>query len=425
MANSRTALAPDGRTAMHIVFVDTTLTTPPTGGAHTFLVDIGQRLVELGHQVTVVTQRGRSEALVEALRNCGVEVCIDLWRNADLPEQRARKLASWVNDRAPEVYIVSASADVGWLALPFLSINIATITIAHNDEPSFYGPLAHYHYFVDISVAVSAEILRKIVAAGVDVERARQIPYGVGSVSAVELGNRLSSADEPNLQLVYVGRLVQEQKRVMEFVPLLLGLKAQRIPFQLHLIGDGSDRGALADAFAAKGLSESVRFWGWQSSAGVKEMLRRMDVFLLLSEYEGLPVALLEAMGHGLAPIVTRIASGNCEVVNDGENGFLVEVGDIDGFVSRIALLANDRSLLRQIQRAAWLTSQDYNIEIMVERYLKCFADARELGLSRDFRQTAGGEYPVMRSCVSRYPVWLRKIKYHLMAGVTLFHGER
>ena len=54
-----------------------------------------------------------------------------------------------------------------------------------------------------------------------------------------------------------------------------------------------------------------------------------------MSDYEGLPVALLEAMGNGLAPVVSRIASGNTELIKNEENGYLVEVGDIEGFVGK------------------------------------------------------------------------------------------
>jgi glycosyltransferase involved in cell wall biosynthesis len=404
---------------LQIVFVDTTLTTPPNGGAHTFLVDICRCLLAKGERVSVVTQPGSDESLVSVLQSAGVEVRMDLWRRSHLPEQRAKRLAKWVNDRNLDIYVVSASADVGWLALPHLSMNVATITIAHNDDPSFYEPLRHYHPFVDTAVAVSSEILRKI-EKNVAKERARKIAYGVTPVSEAELQHRQSPGNGRPLQIVYVGRIVQGQKRVMDFVPLVRSLKARGVRFHLNLVGDGSHRSQLSEAFASAGLSEFVHFWGWQSSNEVKKLLSQMDVFILVSEYEGLPVALLEGMAQGLAPVVSRIASGNVEVINDAENGYLVPVGDIEGFAERLEHLANDLTQLRKIQRAAWLTSQQYTLEIMVNRYLECFANARGFGLSREFRRQANGSYPLMSSCVSRYPAWLRRIKYHL-TGFAIF----
>src|SRR5712691_8521772 len=212
---------------MHIVIVDTTVTTPPTGGAHTFLVDLCLSLVRRGWTTSVVTQPGPDRTLLKVLEQGGCDICADLWRSSHLPEERARLLARWVRDRQPDVYFISASPDVGWLALPLLEPDIVTISVAHNDNRAFYEPLSYYHQFIDIVVAVSAEIHRKIVEGGAPSERVRQIPYGVGSLSEQEIEERCSQPRDGRLPLkiVYVGRVVQEQKRVMDFAPLATKLK--------------------------------------------------------------------------------------------------------------------------------------------------------------------------------------------------------
>jgi glycosyltransferase involved in cell wall biosynthesis len=406
---------------MHIVFVDTTITTPPTGGAHTFLVDLCVRLTGQSYRVSVITQLGPDENLLKTMEAGGVEIQSNIWRPSHLPEERASLLAEWVRGHDVDVYVVSASPDVGWLTLPLIDPEIPTLSIAHNDNKAFYEPLYHYHQFVDIAIAVSSEIERKILAAGVPAERVRQIPYGTEPVSEAEINARVEAGrtNPPVLNIGYVGRVVQEQKRVFEFAPLLVRLKSLDVSFQFHIIGDGSDRQQLGELFAASGVDGSVKFWGWQSPEGVAKLLGDLDVFLLMSDYEGLPVALLEAMGHGLAPIVSRIPSGNSQLIDDGENGFLAEVGDIGGFASRIEALAGDLDRLRKIQNAAWKTSQDYTVSRMVDRYLRCFDDARSRGLSRNYRRQVGGAYPPMPSCVSRYPFWMRKIKYQFQTWKT------
>ena len=399
---------------MHIVIVDTTLTTPPSGGDHTFLVNLCLRLVRKGYLTSVVTQPGPDQTLMKVLESGGVDVRAGLWRPHHLPEERARLLAEWVRKRDVDVYVISTSPDVGWLALPLLEPDIVTISVAHNDNNAYYDPLRHYHPFIDTAVAVSAEIQRKLVAGGTPSERVRQIPYGVEPLSESEIEDRCirpRDSVQP-LKIVYVGRVVQEQKRVLEFVPLAANLKSRGVAFQLHIIGDGDEREQLSRTFAASDAAECIKFWGWQTTEVVKDLLRRMDVFLLMSDYEGLPVALLEAMGHGLAPVVSRTASGNAQLVTNEENGYLVDVGDIEGFTNRLERLASSPSILRKIQRAAWETSLEYDASTMVDRYLQCFEDAGAAGFSRDYRQRTGGSYPPMPSCVSRYPFWLRKIKY-------------
>src|SRR5438128_39237 len=99
---------------MHLVVIDTTLTTPPTGGAHTFLVDLSDELVSRGWKVSVVTQAGADNSISSALENCGAEVVMNLWSARHLPEEKAPRLAAWVNARKPDAYVVSASPDVGW-----------------------------------------------------------------------------------------------------------------------------------------------------------------------------------------------------------------------------------------------------------------------------------------------------------------------
>ncbi len=404
---------------MHIVFVDTTLTTWPTGGAQTFLVELCQALVQNNWRVSVVTQPGDEISLANTLRNVGAELRADLWRPVHLPEERGARLAAWANDEAPDIYVVSISPDAGWLALPALNPSISTVAIAHNDVEAFYAPLAHYAPLVDCAVGVSEEIHRKIISvSAMPPERAQHIPYGVPSLTEAEIQNRLEQTGDVPLRIGYVGRLTQEQKRIMELVPLVQELTERGVKFELHLIGDGSDRARLEETFKQNAPDAPVKFWGWLSPDEVRKTLLTLDVFVLLSDYEGLPVALLEAMGHGLAPVVSSIASGNTQLVRDGQNGFVVPTGDVRTFAERLQTLACDQPLLQSFKLAAWEKSREYSAERMVERYLACFEQLTTKSLSREHRKGVPHPYPLMKSCQSPYPVWLRKVKSHLLASL-------
>jgi glycosyltransferase involved in cell wall biosynthesis len=397
---------------MHVVFIDTTLTSPPLGGAATCLVELCTSLVAGGYRVTVVTQPGREVSAVRRLAAGGVEVCSDLWGSFHLPEERADRLATWVNREQAHVVVISVSPDAGWLALPLLDPSIATMSIAHADLPAFYDPLRYYAAFIDRAVGVSASIQKTIVEkCSVAPERAQQIPYGVPLLSRDGLMNRLREAPQQQLQIAYLGRLVQELKRVLDLLPLSLELTHRAIPFKLHVIGDGPERPTLESGFRTNGLKD-VKFWGWLTPGAVRETLQQIDILLLLSDSEGLPLALLEAMGHGVMPIVTNLESGLTEVVQDGHNGFLVGVGDIKSFADRIQTLSHDREMLKSMSRAAWEASQRYSVDEMVRNYIAAFEEIskRRQTSARDLAR----DYPVMPSCRSRYPFWIRKMKYSL-----------
>src|SRR4051794_30632522 len=114
---------------MRIVVIDTTLSTPPTGGAQTFLVDLAESLIDRGYRFSVISQPGSAQHTIESLRRVGAEVCLDLWQSYHLPEEKALRLAAWVNANQVQVYIVSISPDTGWLALPLLKPSVATMSI--------------------------------------------------------------------------------------------------------------------------------------------------------------------------------------------------------------------------------------------------------------------------------------------------------
>ena len=395
------------------------MTTPPTGGAHTFLVDLCAPLAERGWRASFVTQPGPERSVVEALRAAGGVIEDRLWPASALPEERAGRLAKWVNEVRPDAYVISASPDAGWLALPLLDPNIPTLSIAHNDVGAFYEPLKHYGAFVDCAVSVSLEIHRRTIEeCGVPPERARRIPYGVNSLREEEARARVESSLEGGpLRVGYVGRLVQEQKRVLEMAPLVSELTERGVDFELHLVGEGPARAALEAEFARRGVAGRVKFWGWLEPAEVKRRLKELDVFLLMSDYEGLSVALLEALGHALAPVVTGIRSGTGEVVEDGRSGFVVPVGDIRTFAERLERLAADRRLLASLRAAAWEASRPYTVERTADEYVRCFAEARGLNAARGARGRRQPDFPVMPACRSPYPFWLRKIKRRVLVA--------
>src|SRR5215467_8481043 len=125
---------------MRSVFIDSTVTAPPFGGATTFLAELCCALASRGDHVTVVGRPGSDDSVVRRLRAGGVDVRLELWRAAHLPEESAKRLATWVDRESADVFVISISPDVGWLALPLLAPSIATISIAHADGPAFYKP---------------------------------------------------------------------------------------------------------------------------------------------------------------------------------------------------------------------------------------------------------------------------------------------
>lgn len=400
---------------MRVAFVDTNLEKPPTGGCQTFLVNICTAL-RARADIHVVYERGYDASVTRRLCAAGVTLHHDLWDRWAVPEERASRVAAWARAAGMDVFVVSVSPDVGWLALPLLDSSVTTLAIVHADGPAFYRPLTYYASFVDSAVGVSAATHARIIAeCGIPAERATHIPYGIAAAPLSRVIDRWTTDASPRaLRLVYVGRLEHTQKRIRDLPLLLSELWRRGLAFEMDVIGDGPERGWLRREISQSPFVSFVRLLGWLGPDEVSQRLLHNDLLLLFSSSEGLPLALLEAMGHAVVPLVTRIPGGHSEVVRDGENGYLVPVGDSRALADRACELAAHPERLERLRRAAWETSQHFSIERMAESYQALF-DSSAVGRVRAPRPE--GAIPPMESCRSRYPLWLRRLKWGLLGS--------
>lgn len=107
------------------------------------------------------------------------------------------------------------------------------------------------------------------------------------------------------------------------------------------------------------------------------ELLKESDFFMLVSQYEGMPISLLEAFGTGVVPVVTPV--GGCKnLVREGENGIVCRSCEIDDIKSAVkkALDLKDEEKQRMIERLK-MAFDAFSIEKCTEAYLKLYADKR------------------------------------------------
>jgi L-malate glycosyltransferase len=151
-------------------------------------------------------------------------------------------------------------------------------------------------------------------------------------------------------------------KRVQDVILAFEKIHKQ-LPSKLMLIGDGPECGIVSKLVREKGLEDNVLFLGKQDN--VSELLSIADLALLLSEKESFGLVLLEAMAASV-PVIGTNVGGIPEVIDEGYNGYLCEVGDIDAVAKQSVALLNDRELHEEMSRNALLTVQTkfnkYNI---------------------------------------------------------------
>jgi len=326
-------------------------------------------------------------------------------------------MVRYLEEAAPCIYVPNSD----WrhsCVCPRLSRDVVTIGVIHSDDPLHYDHIRRLGDYWNAAAAVSDAVARRAAQAG---------PTAAGRITTIPIGVRIPAALAPRstsvgpLRLIYHGILKQHQKRVLEFPKIVAAARDLGVPVHLSLVGAGPDEHALREA--ARDLVDQglIRFHGVVSPDETAALLEAHDVYLLASEFEGMPNALIEAMSRGCVPIVTRVESGVPELIRDGENGFLVPVGDVHAFAERLRVLWHEPGLRGRMSASAFATVRDgpYSVDSMVESYRRLFDRAFNDARTDRFVRQQGllSPPPPEVEGVSLFPVELP----HLASGVGAF----
>ena len=142
--------------------------------------------------------------------------------------------------------------------------------------------------------------------------------------------------------------------------------------WKLTIIGEGPEEARIAAVTRELRLSDSVELIG--PSGDVLSVLRDSEVLALSSEFEGLPMVLLEAMSQEVACIATESSRGVRELLSDG-CGVLVTLGDVEEFASRLECLLSDEELRRNVAAAALLKSRSFDRFSIARRWVSLLED--------------------------------------------------
>jgi glycosyltransferase involved in cell wall biosynthesis len=275
--------------------------------------------------------------------------------------------------------VESFTYDSNLLALPLAWLARVPVRIAthHGIIEGFPRILERLHSAsVNAGVAsklvnVSRKVLEQAAAAGIRREHMTVIPNGIPPMEAIRdqrsmIRGELGLANDAVL-ILSVGRLVYQKGH--EYLIQAMQTVARQLPSARAVIcGDGPLRDELEAEVARMGLDGRVHLLGNRLDIG--RYLIAADLFVLPSRWEGLPVALLEAMDTGLPIVATRV-EGVEEVIQTADQGALVPPEDARALAASICALGTDPERRRHMGVAARArVRESYTTDIMCEKYL-------------------------------------------------------
>ena len=215
-------------------------------------------------------------------------------------------------------------------------------------------------------VAVS-EFTRRMALQHYDVP-IKVIPNGVDLAA---LPARQPDTGQNPTRIVFAGRFM-DQKNPEHLVQALR--KLEDLPWQCAMLGDGPLLETVRESLAGTPLAD--RFWlpGWVTPEHVLAEFARSDILVLPSRSEGFSVVGVQALGMGLAMVLSS-AGGNLELVREGENGSIFPTGDIDALASRLRWLLENPSVLQSAQSKSREMAQSFDLAQIVSQYENLFSN--------------------------------------------------
>jgi len=293
-------------------------------GAEIMCENLTYALRNIGHDVTVISMYDYHSAITERMEKSGVRI-IYLNKKLGLDFSMIRKMKKVFKEIKPDV--IHTHRNCPQYAIPAaISAKVKhRVHTVHNIAQKENGRLARLvnGFFFKrchlVPVALSELVRDSIVEEyGIKPEK---IPVIFNGIDLTKCVPKTDYSSDGNFKILHIGRF-SEQKNHPGLIRGFDKFHKKYPASELWLVGDGEKRSEIESYVSENALSDSVKFLGLQSD--VYGFLHDADMFTLPSNYEGIPMTLIEAMGTGL-PIVATAVGGVPDMLTNDENALVID----------------------------------------------------------------------------------------------------
>lgn len=333
------------------------------GGAEKIICQLGKSQIQNGDKVWVMSSGG---VLVEYLESIGASHIIipDMERkNFNTIITIRRKLKETVNNY--DINVVHTHHRMAAFYASFLSGRISKVYTSHNVffKKKILTRLALRNTAV---VAVGDGVKQNLIDVyGINEEKIEVIYNAIDTKTTGYKNPELDRLKQEGYFLVgTVGRL-SDQKGIDIFISAISKSIKNNPQIYGVVVGDGELKDDLE--VQARKQNANVLFLGYQKY--VLDIIRQLDLVVLSSRWEGLPLVPIESFSQGKTIVVSDI-SGNNEIVQNGKNGLLAEKDNSEQFAEKIEFLVNNQELRKQYESNGKLFfEENFSDEKMLRGY--------------------------------------------------------
>jgi len=279
-----------------------------------------------------------------------------------------KDLRNKLSELKPDIIHTHLQASI--YTVPWVIFNKRTrwIHTIHNEAskelPTIHSRIMKFFYKKNIAVPIAiSEIIRKSISAFYGMSE-KDIPLIHNGIDT-EMFTPEQSESKERITFCCVARFSYQKNHKLLLEAFHIAHK--NIPnVSLLLVGDGELRSEIENQINSYGITDRVQMIG--NTNDVLSWLRSSDVFVLSSNYEGLPLSILEAMSAGL-PIIATEVGGIPDIITNGQEGILISPGNAGEIANAMEEMAKDTQLRIQMKSNARTKAQKFDVRRMADLY--------------------------------------------------------
>jgi N-acetyl-alpha-D-glucosaminyl L-malate synthase BshA len=356
---------------------------PTYGGSGVIATELGKGLAKKGHMVHFITykQPFRLDSFHPNISYHEVSFeNYDLFQYPPYETALASRMVDVVKFEKLDILHVHYAiphASAAFIAQQILreeGIHIPFITTLHGTDITLVGkdrsflPVVNFSINHSDGITAVSDSLRKETFEFFTIKKDIRVIYNFIDIQRF---NKLDKshfrkivAEENEKILIHVSNF-RKVKRVIDVIRMF-ELLYKTIPSKLLLVGDGPERMAAEEFCRTTGLCDQVKFLGKQEA--VEELFAVSDLFVLPSASESFGLAALEAMACGV-PVISTNTGGLPELIQNGYNGYMSDVGDVESMSKNAALILANDDTLNEFKKNAFESSKAFDINVILPQY--------------------------------------------------------
>ncbi len=228
--------------------------------------------------------------------------------------------------------------------------NIPVIGVLHSNDAFYKGVIEKFiigkpeeqltaavsvsNYIHGIANSKKTEVIHKIIPCG------------------TPLTKKNAHRESEQLKIMFAGRLEITQKQILKLTEAFLNASKQNSQLEFSIYGSGSQESEVKSLIENFDYPHKVCFKGSVLPSEIQDVMLKHHVFTLMSDYEGMPIALMEAMACGLVPVCLNEESGIDEIISNEVNGFIVQNRNLD-YQEQLNLLQKNNEIWESLSKKA------------------------------------------------------------------------